>query len=344
MRPGGRAFAALVLAAAVALAGSACSQTAMRAEPVRYYAGPGDEDARRVAIVLSDASRLFDVPVNDFIVSLDTEASVFALGGPGSRERVRRALRDYQPELLFVLGARALAFARDEFSRVPTVFGMVMHADMGDEATALAGVDFIVTPDREFSRYKMFIPRMQRVLTFFSEATEAREIDAVRLALAAQGIELDARYVVDASEIPAVLGAAVAAGWNKTKRSVDAIWYRADPMLVDATTFDFLVGFTRRLRIPLLTPIAAEFTKAGATMSVSVDPVSVGSQAANIAKRILGRGVDAGTIGVEEAVGGKVTINQDAIRALGLDIADEHLPFIDEFVTDADDGGDGAAK
>jgi putative ABC transport system substrate-binding protein len=281
--------------------------------------------ARSAVVVLkSDDLPEYEAPIASFNQQLGRPIQVFDLHGDRSTaERVVRGLASDPPPLILALGARAAWIARQELPGVPLVYALVFDPERyGITGAQVTGVQMEVAPDIVLGQFQLFAPRVRRIGLLISTDNSDEDIKIAIETAKRAGMEVVARRVASEDD--------VRRAFANVRRSVDAIWLLPDPAVVTPTNFHYIIGETRRSRMPVLV-WSRPLVEAGALLCVAPDYAQVGVQAGDLALQIL-NGATPGTLSPPSPEGFRVVLNRDTLEALGLKVDESALDFVDEVV------------
>jgi len=245
-------------------------------------------------------------------------AAAFAASCPGSLTRfaldeadpeaLLRRIRAGRPEVIVAIGLKAALFARDQLARTPLVFCVVPNHERFELAGgSVTGVSADVPPERDLAALRVALPGVKRVGLLFGRASGAALARHARAAAVAAGLVLVEAPVASLSELQEAA--------RRVTDRVDALWLPADPTVATPEAFRALLDLSLARRKPLLV-FSESLVRAGALVAVSPDYAWMGSQAAELVRRILS-GERAGDIGVVPLRRTRVVVNAAAARALG---------------------------
>ncbi len=282
--------------------------------------------AANIVVIKSKRSSLFDPPIAAFIAQVDANVTVFPSIPDRQEQSWASGVLSREPKLIFALGTPAAAFALKYLPEVPLLFGFVVD----DERLGLAqrknvmGVGFEATPLAQVAKFKMVLPRIRRLVVFYSEPHAKEEIMRASQSVATLGVELVAVPIESCADLRRT--------YTKSVQRADGVWMMADPKAMTAESFEFLKERTQAGRIALLTSVSSEFARHGALMSVSPDMMALGSQAASLARKFLVDGVSPSTVGVEPPMSSLLTVNLTVAHTIGLQIDEAILPLANEIL------------
>lgn len=148
---------------------------------------------------------------------------------------------------------------------------VVNHRRLGLQGRSkLMGVALEPSAAAEFAQFKMVLPAMRRVVTFYApdeSATRVRDAQAESKKL---GIELIAVPVSSARDVQDL--------YDENTREADAVWLLSDPVVMNPDTFEFMTKRGVQRRIPMLASFSETFAREGALVAVSADLTAFGSE------------------------------------------------------------------
>lgn len=280
-----------------------------------------------VVVIKSGDNPLFDAPLRGFLETVHAKVTVYSLGENQSSLALANQIENIHPSMLFTLGSRATAMAKEYHPKIPVLFAMALnHRRLElDAKDNVAGIAAEVAPLHEFMQFRMLVPNLRRVLVFHSATHTSANMTALAKKLESVDIELVAA--------PAQNIAEVAQGYAAKHGQVDAIWYMNDPVLMQPQIFAHLRSLALGDRIPFLSSLSGAFAKGGALAAVSVDLRGLGSQAGALARQILRGELTAAQIGVRDPIGAELTVNEEVAAAIGLSIPVDVMPLVNHWVS-----------
>lgn len=311
---------AFVLHTLIALTLVSCARRVDLPVVARTESGPN------IVILKSSDNPLYAAPIDVFVRQLEGRATIYETTVGQNAHALALELRRRSPDLVFALGTRAALFAKQAVRDTPVVFAMVVnHRRHALEGENVAGISFEVPAVAEFTQFKMIMPALSRTLVLYSDDTEAL-IDDAQANIGGLGVTLVGVKAAD-GRLPQDLDAQL--------QNVDAVWLLNDPAVVTPGNFAQLVRSADARRVPVIASVSDTFAHSGAMMSVSLDFTNVAGQAAAMTQRILQEHVSAGSIGVQEPIGGRLVVNNNVATRLGIVVPDEVQPFINELISDS---------
>jgi len=283
------------------------ARTALAVLAALVLARPGPSRAASVALVRSGPLTPYEQATTAFISAYQGRVTSFMLDEAdpaGLRQRIEAARAD----VIVAVGLKAALFARDRLPRTPMVFCVVPNCDRFDLAGGwISGVSADVPPDLDLAALKAAAPDVHSVGLLFGRATGAALARRAHAAADAAGLTLVEAPVSSLSELQKVARDLIG--------RVDALWIPADPTVATPEAFRTLLELSLAHRKPLLA-FSESLVRSGALVAVAPDYAWVGSQAAEVVRRIQ-NGERAGDIGVLPLKRTRVVVNPATSKALG---------------------------
>lgn len=278
--------------------------------------------AQQVVALASEELPAYQQPIPAFEEALGLPVEVIQLDGDKKRAlRVASRLSQERPDLIFALGAKAAWTAVNHVPGVPVVHVAVLDPDRyGIQGAFVTGVGMELPAELVISQFQLFAPQVQRLGLIVSQGNAGPDIEAAIEAARRAGYEVVVRRVRASND--------VRKGFSRLRRQVDGLWLLPDPVVVTPDNFRTLRDEALRSRLPLLV-YSEHLVRAGAFMTVAPDWEAVGRQAADLAGRILA-GTTAAEVRPVQPDTPRVVLNGDTSDALGLDIDEVLLDFVDE--------------
>jgi putative tryptophan/tyrosine transport system substrate-binding protein len=271
---------------------------------------------RVIAIIRAADNDMASALGQAFVNDVQARVVVFTLDREKSTKALALGVRAENADLVFAIGADALAFAQRRLKDLPVLFAMVAAPeDKIVRREQVAGVGLDLEPSSEFALYRVLMPKMRKVLLFHGKETKGDKLARVRKSLAGIGIALTAVE----SKGPKAIGAQ----FDSTVGTVDAVWLASDPSILNTQTFAVLRNRALASGKPLLCSALEHFVRDGALMAVTPDVANVASQVGLMAAEILSGRRTPAELGVVAPVGGGLVVNSATATKIGLPINDE---------------------
>jgi putative tryptophan/tyrosine transport system substrate-binding protein len=267
-------------------------------------AGPG-----QIVLLKSSSLGPYEQTAAAFVSARPGPVTALALDESDPTGQAQR-IAGQRPAVIVAVGLKAALFARDRLPRVPIVFCVVPNSDRFDLTGAgIAGVSADVPPERDLAALRAAAPEARRVALFYGRGSSAL-VRRARAAAATQGLTLVEAPVSGPAELQRVA--------RDVAPRVDAFWLPADPTVATPEVFRFLLELSLATRRPLLA-FSESLVHAGALVAVAPDYQWIGSQAAELVRRIEG-GERPGDIGVVPLRRAHAVLNAAAARGLGREL------------------------
>lgn len=241
--------------------------------------------------------------------ALSTEAQ----GGEGLKKKIAAA----RPDLIFTIGTPASLFAKINFINIPVVFSMVLNpvennivASFDGAADEITGVCLNIPVKAQLEAFKEVKPDIRRVGMLYDAKTNTRLAREAEAAAKDIGVELVSQPVFSEKSISSELDVVLA--------EADSLWAAPDPMIYNSSTARQIILTTLKDNIPFMA-FSRNFVKAGALMALECDYHDIGSQAGDMAMKIMDRKSAAG-IAVEFPRRTVLIINKRTADTIGLKI------------------------
>jgi len=222
-----------------------------------------------------------------------------------------RLVREERPRLILAIGAEALKSVK-RIREIPVIYLMVLNPEkITGNARNFAGVDMNIPPEKYLSLMEsLHLPKM-RVGILYDPEQSGGFVKKIQQTARAKGIEITAREVRNAKEVPEAL--------TGMKGSFNLFWMLPDSTVVNPEAFEFLLLFTQQNRTPVVT-FAGKYVDTGALASLDIDGFDLGKQAGEMANRVLD-GARVSDIPSAEARKAVMKLNRKVASKLGISLA-----------------------
>ncbi len=262
--------------------------------------------AADVLIVQSGRSAAYEQSLGGFKTAYKGSTQTIVLSDYGDVDVVR-IVKEEQPRLVLAIGDAALAASR-KVAHVPVVglLALSMNLSKGPSGS-VSGIGVLPAPERYLELCRKL--GAKRVGVIHDPARTGHYLQRARQAAKHMGIELVVREVRNPPETLDRL--------EQMKGAVDALWMLPDTTAVTTETLEGWFLFSLRQKVPIVT-FSEQYLAKGAAISLDVDRVDLGRQAAELAGSLLGiqgyrpAELDARTV--------QLHTNGTVARNLGLDL------------------------
>ena len=246
-------------------------------------AAAADRSARVLVLVSHDAEP-YQKALGGFrdqmkALGINASLDVVRLQGDAGAAKVAFAARAATPpDVIVSLGSLALQMPRGEGMSAPIVAAMVMNEAELQAIPNATGVVLEFPAQVELEWIRRFMPERTNVAVIFNPDENRKRIDAAETAAGKAGVKLHAHVVAMPRDLPVELEA--------IGRAADILWGIPDRIAMTPQTAKPILLFSFRNRIPVA-GLSASWVKAGALYALDRDYTDIGTQAADLVRRIL---------------------------------------------------------
>jgi putative ABC transport system substrate-binding protein len=276
--------------------------------------------AASVAIVKSRALPAYDAAQQGFVSVVGGQArtTYYALSGdPAATRRIMLQIKGSAPDLVLALGTEAADQVKAALGGVPAVFAMIVDpvqsglvSSLSRPGGSMTGVSLAIAPSHTLDIIRRALPEAKRIGVIYDPAQSQRSVREMTDAARAVGLQVVARAVRSASEVPRAA--------EELRNSIDCLYAPVDGTVYSPQSAKFVLLFALRNGIPVV-GFSANLVEAGALLALYPDYADIGRQAGYIALRVLA-GESAGSIAVAPPRKALLAINLSVERTLGLSI------------------------
>jgi len=225
------------------------------------------------------------------------------------------------PDLILAVGRDALEGV-SPFINYPIVYVMVLNPRRVGEQSKVTGVRMQIPPALQLQQIRSVFPSATRIGILFHPDNSGALVDRAMVESKKSGIELVAREIQTAREVPGHLLA--------ISKQTDLFWMLPDTAVITPQTLEFLLLHSVENQIPLIS-FSSKYLEMGACLSIEFDAFDMGRQAGEMANRILS-GTMPAQIPQTEAKKTVVTVNRTIATKFGIVIdenANRHIRIVD---------------
>ncbi len=277
-----------------------------------------------VVVLRSDSLQTYAVPVQALRDGLDGHVVVVDLeGNKAQGQAAADRIRSDPPKVLVALGAKAAWIAQTELPELPLVYAMVVSPERyGIRGQGVTGVSHHVEPDMQLAQLSLVAPDVKKLGMILSKDNDSLDSAAAIAAAERAGLELRVLRVTTERH--------VRKAWQHLRADVDALWIVPDPLVVTPENFRYLRDQANYAGMPTIAS-SEDLVRAGALMCVAPDRQVVGDQLVALTTRLL-EGTPIDELPLEEPGSVRVLLNVETQEAIGLEIDEFTLDFVDEVV------------
>ncbi|MCP4268360.1 MAG: hypothetical protein GY777_22755 [Candidatus Brocadiaceae bacterium] len=241
-----------------------------------------------------------------------TIKSIYDLNGKMKvGQKVVRKIRKEKPDIVLAIGVLAATVVKEEIENIPIVFCMVInHGRFQLTKPNITGISTEIAIENQLKGFQSILEPFKNLGVIYDPSKTGNIIKAAEEKTEKSGINL-LKYEIDSSkEVPEAMESLIG--------KIDALWLLPDSTVVTKKSFAFIRSTAIKNKIPLLCT-SDVFVKAGALAAVSSDYKRVGTQAAELTKKIL-EPPTPGSLGIVYPDHYKLTVNTDTAKKLGLEL------------------------
>lgn len=228
---------------------------------------------------------------------------------------IAKMIRDERPDVILAIGTEALLRLK-RIKDTPIIYLMVLDQHNGlTSGSNITGISMVIPPERQLASLEGAVPRIKRVGLLYNPAHTGALARRAVAAARGLGIELVSHEVHSSRDVLPLV--------KNMKGEIDAFWMLPDVTVVTPETIEYLLLFSLNNRIPVLT-FSDKYVEMGALMALDIEPVDLGRQAAELARKVLA-GIPVDTIPRSDPRGAVLTVNLKIARKLGIPLREEAL-------------------
>ncbi|UCF73786.1 MAG: ABC transporter substrate-binding protein, partial [Deltaproteobacteria bacterium] len=183
-----------------------------------------------------------------------------------------------RPDMVLAIGMDALSMVR-RIKNIPIVYLMVLNprSILSGEKN-ITGVSMNIPQERQLRVFLEALPDLKTIGLLYDPDRTGYLAENAREAARDIGINLIAKEVHRSNDVPLLI--------KDMKEKIDAFWMLPDLTVISPETVEYLLLFSLENTIPILT-FAEKYVELGALMSVGIDAFDIGTQAGEMAEKIL---------------------------------------------------------
>lgn len=226
-----------------------------------------------VLVVQDQRSPTYDTILKGFHANSSFKERLVVLQDSAENDLVR-IVREDRPTLVLAVGGRAMQEAR-RLRQTPVVSVFSYSLQSSGLPASLVRIRMLPSIHRYAAIFQALgVKRVGTMLSATSAEYAAEAAEALR--------QLGIKLIVKATERPEE----VTRQLEVMKGQIDAIWLLPDPAIINNSSVELVANFSIQQQLPLVSFSEAHLRR-GAIAAFAVEPMTLGSQAADVAKRVI---------------------------------------------------------
>lgn len=276
----------------------------------------------RVVVVKSRALPAYDAAEQGFTSVVASQGQVSAKeyvlsGDPAVTRQVVAQITSNPPDVVLALGTEAAQQVGKAVGNIPVVFAVVVDPVQSDLLSNpshpggnMTGVSLLIPAADTLGALQRAAPHAKRIGIIYDPSNSQRSVKEMTDAARAAGMQVVARPVRSASEVPRAA--------EELRGKIDALYAPVDGTVYSPQSARHVLLFAVRNAIPVA-GFSSNLVAAGALLALYPDYTDIGRQAGYIALRVL-LGEAPGRIPVAAPRKSLLALNLNVARTLGLTI------------------------
>jgi len=187
----------------------------------------------------------------------------------------------------------------------------------------IAGIAPDIEPGTQFANMTVFCPNVHRIGVIYSEEHSSRTVAEAGNAAAKLGVELVTQPISHPKDFERA--------YKKLAGRIDVFWILTDPVVYTLENVSWLEARCIKDRLACIGQ-SENIAKLGMLLAIDPDILSIGAQAASIAKSIILRDQNPKKIGVAPPLGTRIFLNMKTAREIGVTINSAALNITSEII------------
>nr|CBX29141.1 hypothetical protein N47_J01220 [uncultured Desulfobacterium sp.] len=202
-----------------------------------------------------------------------------------------------RPDMVLAIGMDALLRVK-RIKDIPVIYLMALNprAILSGEKN-ISGISMNIPQDKQLLTLLDVMPKTKAVGILYDKERTGHLVKKAQEAAGKIGVKLVAKEVHNSKSVPQLM--------QDMKGKIDAFWMLPDVTVVTSETVEFMLLFSLENKIPILA-FSEKYVELGALMSIGVDAFDMGSQAGEMAKKILS---DRSAMNIEQVDARKAVIS-----------------------------------
>jgi putative ABC transport system substrate-binding protein len=267
------------------------------------------KDNSSILIINSNGSvEKYKVVEEEFVKTISEKAEIIDLEGARAGRYEIKRITEYDPGIVYCIGARAYSVAYRHLDDVPVVFSSIINWLRLPMRDKTYGVSNELHSRMEIYMFRTIFPEIKKIGILYSEDYTSEWFNETREQAKELGIEIVGHSVGEKNYSLSVL--------KNLLKDVDAFWLISDPLVMSSKTYLFQIfEICDKYKKPVFSYHEA-FARLGASLVVSADNPTIGRQAAGIAMEVLSEGNIKDEI--QFPAGTHITLNLKKVKAYDL--------------------------
>lgn len=238
--------------------------------------------------------------------------------GSGSVEQL---LKQHQPKLIFSLGTPATRVAIGAKPSIPIVTGLTLGSTTQPPPDNTTGISLDFPAATQWLWLRRLLPEARRVAIIYDPRHGEALFQTLRQQAQVEDIDLIAAPAQAEEDLPSLL--------QRLPSQLDALWALDGVVAFNAMTVRELLLYSFRNRTPLI-GLSEQWVKAGALYALDWDYADLGSQAADLAWKILAKGKMPGELPMQTPRIVRPVFNSNTAEYMKLTFPQHWLPEMTE--------------
>jgi putative ABC transport system substrate-binding protein len=218
-------------------------------------------------------------------------------------------IREIRPDLILAIGMDALLRVK-RIKNIPIVYLMVLNPQSMLPGENITGVSMNIPQEKQLTALLKILPGLKNIGLIYDPDRTGQLVKNAQDAAGRSGIKLIANAIHRSKDVSSLI--------IDMQKKIDLFWMIPDLTVITPETVEFLLLFSLENQIPLLA-FSDKYVELGALLSIGIDPVDIGKQAGEMAKKILA-GVEVKNVQHVDARKAVISINLKIARKLGMHI------------------------
>jgi putative ABC transport system substrate-binding protein len=243
-------------------------------------------DQPEVVIVQSSEVRPFTEAVEGFEKTCDCVIGKIIITG-SERSDIAAKVRKLQPDAVFALGMDAVTSVQS-ISDIPIFYTLTAGVKQPyPELANLSGVSMYINPERQIDAIMELLPAAKRIGVIYNSRNTSAFVEKATQYARSNEIEIISRQANSARDVSALL--------EGLKDRIDVLLMVPDVTVITPETFDAMLFFSFRNRIPIFT-FSEKYVDMGAVAALTVDPYDLGAQTGEISRKVMSGRTGGGSV------------------------------------------------